>query len=207
MQKIGFIILLFLAGNLQAIRSVQQDSLIDVLIEQGTEVELHLAEDINSAKSSIQKGNTILMEVAADVVVNGRYKAIRTGSSAIGTILEVRKRRGFGRGAYLEVKAISVTCADGNKVGLYGANFKIDSGKQKKRRATILLILGVVALIGAVACLSLISNIASILLFSIAFSFVLSAFIMRGDEVEMRANDNILQAFTVEDTWVRVEIY
>ncbi|MEM9991821.1 MAG: hypothetical protein AAF738_08660, partial [Bacteroidota bacterium] len=166
-----------------------------------------LAQDLKSAKSTTVKDNTVRMEVAEDVVIGGKYRVILTGSSASGIISYVQKRRGFGRGAALEVRAISTRTADGQVLSLIGKPYRTESNRQKKRRAGFLLFFGILFLVGGLLSLSLAGNILTLLFLCASLTFTTSALTMRGDEIEMIANADIIRAITAKDIRIQVEAY
>lgn len=80
-RYIGLTMIIFCClVDLQAIHPIQHNNIQEVLIPKGTAVKLYLAQDLNSAKSTAIKGNTVRMEIAEDVIIAGKCRVIRTGS-------------------------------------------------------------------------------------------------------------------------------
>jgi hypothetical protein len=83
------------------------------VLEEGTKVELVLAETISSADERV--GNTVGFEVVEDVMV-GNTVVIPRGASAWGTITVAESKKRMGRGGKLDVNVDKVRLADGEKV-------------------------------------------------------------------------------------------
>ncbi len=94
-QAAGLIALsLVTVTPLAALDHGQKDAPHEVVIPEGTRVELRLKQTVSSASAEPQQ--TILFEAADDVVVDG-FKVIEKGAEGTGTILQARPRKGFGR--------------------------------------------------------------------------------------------------------------
>jgi hypothetical protein len=86
-----------------------------LVIENGTPVQLQLAQTISSARA--HKQDRLQLVVAKDVAVGG-FTVIRSGAPAEGSVIVVKGKRPLGMGGEVIVKLDSVQLTTGEKAGL-----------------------------------------------------------------------------------------
>jgi hypothetical protein len=74
-------------------------------------------------------GQTLVLEVAADVMVDGTV-VIRRGALATGHLADFEKTKSFGRHAEIEIAFDSVTAVDGQKIPISGDTAKAQGGRK-----------------------------------------------------------------------------
>ncbi len=87
-----------------------------VIVKQGTEVNLKLVEPVNSQR--VEEDNVVAMEVDIDVITSEGKKVIVTGAYATGVVKKVKKKGIWGKAARLELEAVSVKAVDGSTIPL-----------------------------------------------------------------------------------------
>ena len=86
-----------------------------IVLKKGTEVKLVLLEMVSSATA--KNGQKVRMAVSEDVTLNGAI-LIPKGTLAAGEVTELRKAKPQKRNAFLEIKPIDLTLADGTRLKL-----------------------------------------------------------------------------------------
>ena len=86
-----------------------------ILIPDGTEVRVRLAQTIGSA--SAVENQRVALEAAADVVIDG-VTVIRSGAVASGTIVRAEHRKSFGRRGKLDLTIDRVEAVNGDQIPL-----------------------------------------------------------------------------------------
>ena len=119
--------------------SLQAQESKSVLLLKGTEVNLKLAEPVNSA--FLEKNNIVQLEVAIDVIGAGGIVVAQTGTYATGIVKKVQKKGVFGKNAKLEIEAISVKAMDGSSIPLEGRPLL----KKGKKRTGMAVFIGTIA--------------------------------------------------------------
>ncbi|HWA64287.1 MAG TPA: hypothetical protein VG866_00285 [Candidatus Paceibacterota bacterium] len=98
-----------------------------VMIPDGTEIRLRMAEPISSATAQID--DRVRMEVAEDVRVNG-VLIIKKGAAARGTVIEAEHKRSFGRAGKLNFTVDSVKAVNGENIRLRGTKTREGEGNK-----------------------------------------------------------------------------
>ncbi len=88
---------------------------VHLLLRKGTPVELRLAHTISSA--SAHPGQHVDFVVVHDLHIHG-FTVIRRGSTAIGSVVRVRKNHPLGMPGDVTIQLDSVQLADGRRIGL-----------------------------------------------------------------------------------------
>ncbi|MEM9887821.1 MAG: hypothetical protein AAF849_18140 [Bacteroidota bacterium] len=105
-----------------------------ILLERNTPVSLRLIETVNSEDLTAAVGNVVDLEVRIDVVREGEV-LIRTGAFAEGYIHAITKKKGFGKGANIEIKARSVQTVDGQRAFLFGDPLVANASNKRRSLA------------------------------------------------------------------------
>jgi hypothetical protein len=90
-----------------------------IAIPPGTRIFGELGQEVTSNIEQFASGDPVIGRVWQDVVVDERT-VISAGSPMVLRISDITKRKVFGRGGNVEVRAVSVTAVDGTEVFLDG---------------------------------------------------------------------------------------
>lgn len=121
--------------------------------KEGTPIRLRLAQTITS--SSVDENHLVSFEVLEDVKI-GNATIIAQGALAVGTVVEAKSKRRFGRKGNLVVRFDYVAAVDGSRIllrALEGKTFKIKQQieNQSGGAATMTQIVSAAAFVGNMA--------------------------------------------------------
>ena len=162
-----------------------EDPVEQVFLKKGTMVTLRITEGFSS--SEVEKGHLVRMEVVANVVID-RKAVILSGAFAEGQIIEVSRSGIFGKGAKLQLSATSLQSIDGQRLPIKTRKHLELKGRSRKGVA---LGLGVI-----LPATGMIFNA------PITIPFVLIGFLVKGEEVEIDAGQEIA-ARTTQDVIIQ----
>ena len=91
----------------------------NAILRTGTEVPLRLSEELTTQGKKLRIGHRFRLETTAPVVVQG-ITVIPTGSPAMGEVIEVRNKGGWGKSGKLAARVLYVT-VNGRQIRLTGA--------------------------------------------------------------------------------------
>lgn len=166
------------------IDSFQLDDTPTQILKRGTLVTLSTVGTIKSREVNV--GDIIEMNVHLDIKVNNDV-VLGTDHFATARVKKVRKARKFGRGAMIELEALTVRTIDGQLIRLEG-------GKMLKKGAERRTLAWTASIIPTVICIAINPPVAPL--------FIGFGLFMKGREVEI-PEGTLMTAKIMQDTKVR----